>query len=331
MNKSGTEAIEALFDKMASLHVLVIGDAMLDAYMWGNITRSSPEAPVPIVDIIHREDRLGGAANVALNVVSMGAQATLVSVVGEDKYGESFRRLLNESGINTNGLLSFYDRKTTVKTRIISDSKHVLRVDEEDNSDIPYEEEILDHVRHLVDSGNFDVVIFEDYNKGLLTKKVIEGVIAICREKGIYTVVDPKKKNFLAFKGCSLFKPNRKELEEGIGITLPINEVGMHEAVQKLWKKMACDSVLLTLSEQGVYFENDSLRQHLPAFPRNIVDVSGAGDTVIALASLALASKCPPEWIALIANLAGGQVCEKVGVVSVDRELLKEEFTQIMA
>jgi len=331
LNKAGTEAIEALFDKMASLHALVIGDAMLDAYMWGNITRSSPEAPVPIVDIIHREDRLGGAANVALNVVTMGAQATLVSVIGEDKYGESFRRLLNESGINAGGLLSFHDRKTTVKTRIISDNKHVLRVDEEDSSEIPYEEEILDHVRHLIDSGRFDVVIFEDYNKGLLTKKVIDGVIAMCREKGIPTTVDPKRKNFLSYAGCTLFKPNRKEIEEGLGIALSITEAGMHEAVQHLREQMACDSVLLTLSEHGVYFENESLSQLIPAFPRKIVDVSGAGDTVIALASLALASKCPPEWIAIIANLGGGQVCEKVGVVTVDKALLKEEFTNIMA
>lgn len=331
MSKEKTEAIEALFDKMASLHALVIGDAMLDAYMWGNITRSSPEAPVPIVDIIHREDRLGGAANVALNVVAMGAQATLVSVIGEDKYGESFRRLLNESGINANGLLSFHDRKTTVKTRIISNNKHVLRVDEEDNSDLLYEEELLDHVHHLIDTGRYDVVIFEDYNKGMLTKKVIEGVIAMCREKGIPTTVDPKRKNFLSYEGCTLFKPNRKEIEEGLGIALSISEAGMHEAVEKLKGQMACDSVLLTLSEHGVYFENDSLRQHLPAFPRNIVDVSGAGDTVIALASLALASKCPTEWIALIANLAGGQVCEKVGVVTVDKALLKEEFTKQIA
>jgi rfaE bifunctional protein kinase chain/domain len=331
LSKSGTEAPEALFDKMASLHVLVLGDAMLDAYMWGSITRSSPEAPVPVVDIIHREDRLGGAANVALNIVAMGAKATLVSVVGEDKYGESFQRLLKESGIKTNGILAFHDRKTTVKTRIISDNKHVLRVDEEDSSDISTEEEVLDHVRQLLLLENFDVVIFEDYNKGLLTGKVIEGVIALCREKGIPTAVDPKKKNFLSYSGCTLFKPNRKEMEEGLGISVQITKEGLHDAVEQLQARMRCEAVLLTLSEHGVYFENESLLQHLPAFPRNIIDVSGAGDTVIALAALALASKCPPEWIALIANLAGGQVCEKVGVVTVDRALIKEEFIKLIA
>lgn len=301
---------------------------MVDAYLWGRVDRISPEAPVPVVQVTDRSARLGGAANVARNIHALGANPIVVSVTGDDDQSRALEGLLIVEGLSAAGLVRSAQRRTTVKTRIISGHQHVVRVDEEMESDItPAEEEmLLGRVRDLLGSAKPGVVILEDYNKGVLTERVIAGVIAAAHEHGIPVAVDPKKKNFFAYRGVDLFKPNVKELREGLKIDLRGGDIpGVRNAVALLEERMANKASLITLSEHGVYVHAGGEEHVLPAHERKIVDVSGAGDSVIAVASLCLAQGLPWRTLAGWANLAGGLVCEHVGVVPVDRAQLLSE------
>ena len=307
--------------------ILVIGDVMIDAYLRGNVNRVSPEAPVPIVSLQKEEDRLGGAANVAINLVSMGASAIICSVIGKDKSGDKMLELLEENSISAEGLIFSSSRQTTVKTRIIGNNQHLLRVDSEQTNDINSleEDELIAKVHSILES-NIDAIIFEDYNKGVLTERVISEIIELANSKGVLTTVDPKSKNFFAYKNVSLFKPNLKELKEGVGMNFSFSENDQFEnAVNKLESKLDNTISFVTLSEHGVFIKDKNEQHYIPAHIRNIADVSGAGDTVISLATLCLTAGLPIREIAEIANLAGGLVCEKSGVVSIDRDLLIEE------
>ncbi len=311
---------------------LVVGDVMVDAYLWGRVDRISPEAPVPVVQVTDRSARLGGAANVARNIHALGAKPIVVSVTGDDDQSRALEGLLIVEGLSAAGLVRSAERRTTVKTRIISGHQHVVRVDEEMESDItPAEEELLlDRVRDLMGTAKPGVVILEDYNKGVLTERVIAGVIAAAQEHGIPVAVDPKKKNFFAYRGVDLFKPNVKELREGLKIDLRGGDIpGVRNAVALLEERMANKASLITLSEHGVYVHAGNEEYVLPAHKRKIVDVSGAGDSVIAVAALCLAQGLPWRALAGWANLAGGLVCEHVGVVPVDRALLLSEAEQL--
>jgi rfaE bifunctional protein kinase chain/domain len=309
--------IHSSINQFKDKKVLIIGDAMIDAYMWGNIHRMSPEAPVPIVNIEKRESRLGGAANVALNIQSLGARPTLFTAIGNDHYGNLFCDLMAKQKLDGTGIQKLKDRNTTVKTRVISDDKHVLRVDEENTHPIK-DEFIAIELEKLMYSVKFDVVIFEDYNKGLLTEQLIQKAIQTARKLNIPTIVDPKKNNFFAYKGVDIFKPNLKELKEGLGIEFDVSsEKELAKNVESLRQKLNAKGVLLTLSEHGIYFKNSTHIYKEPAHKRNIVDVSGAGDTVVSVAALALACGLENEELMRIANLAGGLVCEKVGVVPI--------------
>ena len=305
---------------------------MIDAYIWGKNTRESPEAPVPVVDVDHREARLGGAANVALNLQSAGARATILTVIGGMGRSEEYFRLMDESGLVDRGILVDDTRICTVKTRIISNDKHMMRVDEEQTDSISSakEEAVLGMLAKRIKEEQVDAIILQDYNKGVLTPGVIEGVISIALAHDIPVSVDPKKQNFLAFKDCSLFKPNLKELKEGMDIDIdPTDRNSLNRAIDRLVLRMPHKATLLTLSELGVYHHEGQESGVLPAFPRNIVDVSGAGDTVISIATLALAAGASIEQIALLSNLAGGLVCEQVGVQAIDREALSQEVMSI--
>lgn len=314
------QSIEAILKLFKDKEVLIIGDAMIDAYMWGDIYRMSPEAPVPVVEINKRESRLGGAANVALNIQSLGACPTLFASIGNDHYAETFLNLMKDQNLNINGIQKIKNRPTTVKTRIISDNKHVLRVDEERISEIN-DDEITNSLMQLINNNNYDVIVFEDYNKGLLSKTLISTAIAKAKEKGIPTIVDPKKKNFLAFKGVDLFKPNLKEIKEGLAIDFDVLDPNqLDQAVYTLRNKLNAKGVLLTLSEHGIYYQAEGKTFKEAAHKRNIVDVSGAGDSVVSVAALALACGMDKEQLMRIANLAGGLVCEKVGVVPITKE-----------
>jgi rfaE bifunctional protein kinase chain/domain len=304
--------------------VLIVGDVMVDKYMWGEINRMSPESPVPVVDIINRENRLGGAANVALNILSLGAEPILFSVIGKDKNGGELLNLLDKQNIDKQGILVIDKRITTVKTRVISEGNHILRIDEEQTDDLN-NPKIFDLAEKLIEKQNIDVIIFEDYNKGFLTEKLINKILNLAKSNHIPTIVDPKKKNFFSYKGVDVFKPNLKEINEGLSTNIDIDShEELFSKVTTLLEKIQAKNILLTLSEGGIYLQNQEQAFSEPAHPRKIRDVSGAGDSVVAVSALALASGLNVEQMMRIANLAGGLVCEKVGVVPISKKDLMQ-------
>ncbi len=318
-------SLKALFDGFNNVTALIIGDVMIDSYLWGRVDRISPEAPVPVVQITKKENRLGGAANVVLNVAALGAKPIICAVVGDDLNGEVFENLLRDGHMSTSGIVHSAARPTTVKTRVISNQQHIVRVDEESLKPLNNEEEteFIARVTSLIQSEKPGVIIFEDYNKGVLTPRVIEEIIALAVSNNIPTAVDPKKDNFFAYKGVTLFKPNLKELVEGLKVDIDKkNSASLESAVEKLEDILNNQISLITLSELGVYVKNNGGSHHIPAHIRNISDVSGAGDTVISVAALCLALKVDSEIMAALANLAGGLVCEEVGVVPIDKARL---------
>lgn len=309
---------------------MIIGDVMVDAYLWGKVDRISPEAPVPIVAVHKRESRLGGAANVAINVQAMGALPILCSVIGDDRQGEELIQLMKELSMDTSGMIQSKQRVTTVKTRVIGNNHQLLRVDDEitDDLDAKSQQELLQRIEQLLDQQRPAVVIFEDYDKGVLSETMISAIIAACTKRNIPTAVDPKKKNFMAYKGVSLFKPNLAELKAGLKIDLDkTNAEKLQQTTEQFRTSQHIDTLMVTLSEAGVFISKDGKSEIIPAHIRNISDVSGAGDTVISVASLCLALGLKPKTMAALANLAGGLVCEKVGVVPVDKEQLQQEAT----
>lgn len=320
--------IDQIIDGFADQKVLVLGDAMIDSYLWGHIERMSPEAPVPVVNIDSREERLGGAANVALNCQSLGATPILCSVIGQDPRGDHFMDLMQRSGLNPDGIVRLTDRPTTVKTRVISDDKHVLRVDQESVAEIDFEI-LLDRITTLFDTHTFNAVIVEDYNKGMLTPPLIESVINLAHERGAIVSVDPKKNHYWAYKNVDLFKPNWKELIEALEGAYPAEAAAQADirstAIRHTRLGLTARCLLLTLSENGVVIQNDESEFHFPVYNRNIIDVSGAGDSVISVATLVYAQKVAVSDVARFANLAGGLVCEQVGVVPIDLQILRDQ------
>ena len=299
---------------------------MIDSYIWGKVERISPEAPVPIISITNKEIRLGGAANVAKNIAALGATPILCSVVGDDIDGKAFMDLLKTRGMDTRGVLMSEKRMTTVKERMLSASQQLLRIDKETTRNLNKQEskDLLKKVKELMSEA--DVVIFEDYDKGILDKNLIKSIIELAKAYGIPTAVDPKKNNFLDYEGVTLFKPNLKEVKEGLKVDFQNDdETGVSNAAQDLKRKLNLDKVFITRSEHGVYILSDQEEHFVPAHVRSISDVSGAGDTVISTASLCLAQNLPDRFIAELSNLAGGLVCEHLGVVSIDKEQLLEE------
>jgi rfaE bifunctional protein kinase chain/domain len=331
--KQTAKEIKRIFDSFSKLRVLIIGDVMIDNYVWGKVSRISPEAPVPVVSVMRKEQRLGGAANVALNVQALGAIPVLCSVIGPDVEGKHFLEMLSDQKLSPKGILKSRDRITTIKTRILGNSHQLLRVDEEIDSDITdHETEIfLKNISYLIDTQKIDVIIFEDYDKGLITETLIRGVIKQAKKLGVPVVVDPKKKHFMNYHGATLFKPNLKELKEGLKTEFDhSSEKQLAKAVDALKTKLKIDLALITLSEHGIYIHGRHVKKRLPAHLRDISDVSGAGDTVVSVAALCLAAGLKPEMIAEISNIAGGLVCESVGVVPIDKEQLYEEVVNLL-
>lgn len=323
-----TTDFSILFEKFRNQKVLVIGDVMIDTYLWGNVARVSPEAPVPIVSGVIEENRLGGAANVALNIRAMGAVPILCSVIGEDHRGQLFLELLEEQNLSDLGLVMDEERVTTQKTRVISGNQHLLRVDEEMDMFITAEvqEKFLDLISDLLESGGIDAMILQDYDKGVLAPELITQVIEKAEKVSVPVLVDPKFRSFHLYKNVKLFKPNYKELKQGLNLEVKKHDTKkLANAVIKFQQEQEIDTFLVTLSEQGILTSKDGSYVHLPAVVRDIADVSGAGDTVISLAALSLIAGLETSEIAAISNLAGGQVCEKAGVVPVDAEKLLEE------
>lgn len=332
--KMNREELIQLFDQMNSLTALVVGDVMIDAYYWGKVERISPEAPVPVVQVQKKENRLGGAANVALNIKNLGAKAIICSVVGDGIHGDFFRTALKENGFSTEGIIDSPERMTTVKTRVISQGHHLLRVDEEITTPLSATDErhLLDCIKAILNRQKVDVIIFEDYNKGVLTPRVIAAVAGWAKEKNIPTTVDPKKENFFEYKRVDLFKPNLKELREGLKLEFDkSNHEAIRHAIIQLEEMLGSSTTLVTLSEQGIICKDAKGFHHEAAHQREILDVSGAGDSVIAVASLVMAAGADNQTMTALANLAGGLVCEKVGVVPVDKQSLLQEAIQKVA
>ena len=303
---------------------------MLDSYIWGAVERISPEAPVPVVNVKKRDVRLGGAANVALNIQALGATPVLVALCGADEAGKKLRTILEEQNMPTDGIVYSSSRPTTVKTRVIASEQHVVRVDEESDKEAGSieETELLKCIEKLLPTCQ--VVIFEDYDKGVLNSSIIEKTVTWANELRIPTVVDPKKRNFLAYKGVTLFKPNLKEMREGLKVELESgNQKQLEKAIILLREKLSINGVLASLSEHGVYIEYNEEKILLPAHSREIADVSGAGDTVVSIAALCVALELPAKQIAGLSNLGGGLVCQHVGVVPVDKAELLEEALEL--
>lgn len=312
-----------------TLRILVLGDSILDAYVHGQVSRLSPEAPVPVLDISHREQRLGGAANVALNLHSLGAEAVLLTAVGNDSGGSHLRQLLTENGLSTEGLLVDDNRQTSVKTRYVAGGHQLLRSDEEQRDDLSATaaEELLRTLERLLKEKKCDALVFQDYDKGVLNGATISAAMALCAAHGVPTAADPKKKNFLAYAGVSLFKPNLRELRDGLDLPLADTSTeSLLNAFGTLNRAMPVGAALFTLSSEGVFVAHGSEWSRYPAYATHISDVSGAGDTVIAVAACCLALRLPMNQLAWLSNLAGSVVCRYPGVVPITVTLLAEEL-----
>lgn len=320
--------LKDIFRDFAKHKVLIIGDVMVDSYLIGKVDRISPEAPVPIVSVQKRENRLGGAANVALNIKALGAEPILCTVVGKDEKGKIYQELLKQNSMSDSGLLFAENRKTTSKTRIMSGTQHTLRVDDEITSPISanLEKKLIERVYAILEIENINAIIFEDYDKGVLTPQVISAITKHAKRKGIPVLVDPKKRNFLEYRGATLFKPNFKEFCEGAKLELSkSNFRKIIEHAKNFQLQYDIDYMFITLSEMGVVITSKTESHHIAAQIRHISDVSGAGDTVISTAALCLIAGLKPFDIARIANTAGGLVCEFSGVVPINKNRLLKE------
>ena len=324
---------QQLFNDFSKIKVAVIGDVMLDTYWWGKVDRISPEAPVPVVAVTKREQRIGGAGNVALNLVSLGAHVNVLTVLGKDDDGEQLTTLFNQNNIGAKYIVTSTDRITTNKIRIISRNQHMMRLDAEMQTDITQndEEKLLSAFEEYIVAESPDIVILEDYNKGVLTQTVVTKIIALCKQHHILTAVDPKRKNFFSYVGVDIFKPNLKEAVEGLNILTNVVSLSLLKDIHLLLQEKLKHKIsFITLSEKGVFYNDNNSSSLIPTHIRSIADVSGAGDTVIAVASLVYATTKNVKLMAEVANIAGGLVCEEVGTVAINKESLLKECEELL-
>lgn len=317
--------------RFEGINVLIIGDVMIDAYIWGAVERISPEAPVPIINVRKRDYRLGGAANVGLNIQALGARPILCALAGQDENGKRLLHLLDEKAMSKEGIVTTNRRPTTLKARVIAAHQQVVRIDEESEQPASAEEEalLLDRIEKLMPECK--VIIFEDYDKGTITPRIIEAVVTKAKAAHIPVVVDPKKRNFLHYQGVTLFKPNLKELREGLKVEIdPKDRNSVIRAVEMVKAKLGAAGIMLTLSEYGVFIDFEGKQISIPAHQREIADVSGAGDTVISIAAVCVALQLPAERIVALSNLGGGLVCQHVGVVPVNKAELFREAEELI-
>jgi rfaE bifunctional protein kinase chain/domain len=322
-----------LFASFADIRVGVIGDVMLDTYWWGKVDRISPEAPVPVVAVAKREQRIGGAGNVALNITAVGASVSVITITGKDGDGNELIQLLNNNHIDTKYITRSSARPTTNKIRIIARNQHMMRLDAEVTAPLNdvEEEQLIGSFKQYLLAVQPHIVILEDYNKGVLTPQVIEKVIDLCKRNNVLTAVDPKRKNFFQYKGADIFKPNLQEAKEGLNIISDeVTDEMLHDIHKQLSEKLQHAVSFITLSEKGVFYEYEKDHRIIPTHIRSIADVSGAGDTVIAVSSVVYAATKDVRLMAEIANIAGGLVCEEVGTVAIDREKLLAECKALL-
>ncbi|MFN3345969.1 MAG: D-glycero-beta-D-manno-heptose-7-phosphate kinase [Chloroherpetonaceae bacterium] len=324
MNKKN---LQHLFRSFEHKRIAVIGDVMLDKYIFGKVERISPEAPVPVIDVSSQSYRLGGAANVATNLRSLGATALLFGVIGDDDDGKILASQLNQEFLSADFLVTEHVRPTTAKTRVIAQNHHIVRIDSETRKSISRTTEhtllslLSEHLHTL------DAIILEDYNKGVLTASLIKKVIAFAQQHDIPITVDPKKDNFFEYKHVTVFKPNLKEISDAFGRKFSNSDSDATLACQMLQKKIKAENIVLTRSEKGMTVFNGTA-EHIPSMALDVADVSGAGDTVIATLTVALSAGLDAVTAAKVANLAAGIVCAEVGAVAVDKHKLLSACTR---
>lgn len=325
-----------IFEAFNGKNILVIGDVMLDEYLEGRVSRISPEAPVPIVDICSRYSRLGGAANVALNIKALGANPILCSVIGRGDKSAAFEQQLHSLNMSDAGIVSSENRKMTVKYRVLGNNTQLLRLDDEMRTPLNEQDygRLMERISALVQAGNVAGIVFEDYDKGVISPRLINEITALAGRCHIPVTVDPKKNNFLAYHHVDVFKPNWKEMKEGLGLKCDKPNADSIAAIKAMMEQQHFSMVMLTLSEDGVMLlyreHNEIYSTHMPTRVRKVADVSGAGDTMIAVATLALVAGANPRLMVALANMAGGLVCEQPGVVAVNKQLFLAEAVKDM-
>ncbi|MAR16471.1 MAG: D-glycero-beta-D-manno-heptose-7-phosphate kinase [Flammeovirgaceae bacterium] len=312
--------INKVFEKIKGKKIIIIGDSMVDSYVLGEINRNSPEAPVPIVDVKQEDTKLGGAANVALNIQSLGMEPILCSVIGDDKDGENFLKLCKKNNLDTTGIIIDYNRKTTNKKRVIVNKKHILRIDNEETNYIEPEirEKFVNNIEKLI--SNNKIIIFQDYDKGVISKELIEEINKIDH---LFIAVDPKKRNFFEYKNVDLFKPNLSEMLNAFN-SKDDSIKNLNTISDELKSKNNIKNLMITLSDNGLLINNDAGFIHNKIENKKIIDVSGAGDTVISLATILFYLKLPEKFIAEMCNLAGGITCMSSGVSAINLKELTE-------
>ncbi len=317
--------IEKGFKEISGKNICVIGDIMLDIYLFGDVARISPEAPVQVFEQKTSTSKLGGAANVALNIKTLGANPYLLGIIGEDNNGEKLLEEMNKEGLITDGIIKVKDRPTTSKTRVIAASHHLIRIDTESKKELNINEEEIIEQFLKKNIKLFDSIILEDYNKGVLTKQLIRKIIELANKNGVKILVDPKFDNFFEYKNVFLFKPNLKELEDAFGRKTK-NDNDINELCIKLIEMINCDNLVLTMGEAGIKLfikTKDKIQQEtIKTRARKVADVSGAGDTVISTLSVCLAAGLNIKDAVTVSNIAAGLVVEEVGIVPIHKENL---------
>jgi len=324
MIKVTEKRLDWFFQQFKKKKIIVLGDLMLDRYVWGNVNRISPEAPVPVVEVTDETTRLGGAANVAHNLYSLGAIPIPIGIVGDDQAGAQLIGLMKSLNFPADSIIIDKFRPTAVKTRIIANDQHVVRADWESrepiNSDIS--QQVIDVIKKNIEYA--DALIFEDYNKGLLIKELISEAIDLANQHQKIVTVDPKYENFFEYKLVTLFKPNRKETEAALGIRISSLEK-LKDACRIVMDQLNCNAVLITLGDQGMCLLSSTGEFiRIPTKARKVHDVSGAGDTVISTLTLSLTTGVEMKEAISLANYAAGAVCSEVGVVPIEPSKLRE-------
>ena len=312
-----------------SYNVLIVGDIMLDRYLTGNVSRISPEAPVPILEKINIDIMPGGAANVALNIKTLGSNPVLLSVVGDDDNGTKLKECIKENNISTDYIIIDNTRQTTVKTRIMSNGQHILRIDEEDTEplDDSTKKKLLEIFQQIVQDKNINAIILQDYDKGLLDDASIQSIIKIAKENNIFVSVDPKFNNFFSYKNVDLFKPNLKEVNAALNRKINATKKELDKIAGDLQIKLNFKNLFITLGSKGIYYSDNQKKSDIvPTQLRTVVDVSGAGDVVLSVATLFFISGYSPEEVTSFSNIAGGLACGKIGVATVLKDKLLEEI-----
>ncbi len=322
------EGFEQILEQFDRARVVILGDLMIDQYIWGKVKRISPEAPIPVVEVVREDFSLGGAANVASNLTALGASVEICGVVGEDAFGGMLMEMMKDKGIETRLVVKDSTRPTILKTRIVAHKQQVVRVDREDTSHVQGEclHEMRNRLRETI--PDVDAVILEDYGKGVIQERILSEIVPLARGLGKVVTVDPKREHFSLYKGVTAITPNREEAEEATGISIT-DERTLHEAGAQLMDRLRCDAVLITMGSEGMcLFREGNAPLMIPARAREVYDVSGAGDTVIAVFTSALVAGGTFRQAAMLSNVAGGLVVEKLGTAVVTREEILARMKQ---